>query len=194
MSVLEWIAALLGVLNIALIVRRSIWNFPVGMIMVGLYAVVFFRARLYSDVLLQVFFFLMQFYGWWLWSRHTGADSRVIVRQMSARQSILSATATTGLFVMLGALMSHYTDAALPWWDASIAALSVMAQLLMSWRKLENWLLWIVADIVGIGVYAAKGLYPTVALYTLFLVMAVTGFVEWRRLCRQQVIDKTPES
>jgi nicotinamide mononucleotide transporter len=194
MSVLEWIAALLGVLNIALIVQRSIWNFPVGMIMVSLYAVVFFRARLYSDVLLQVFFFLMQFYGWWLWARHTGADSRVIVRQMSAQQSILSATATTGLFVVLGALMSRYTDAALPWWDASIAALSVMAQLLMSWRKLENWLLWIAANVVGIGVYAAKGLYPTVALYTLFLVMAVTGFVEWRRLCRQQVIDKTPES
>jgi nicotinamide mononucleotide transporter len=184
MSLLEWIAALLGAANIILIIRRSVWNFPVGLLMVGFYAVVFYRARLYSDVLLQIFFFGMQFYGWLVWSKNLGNDSRVIVSSLSGRERVMAAAATTAFSIMLGFLMSRFTSAALPWWDAAIAALSVMAQILMSWRKLENWLLWIAADMLGIGVYFAKGLYPTVGLYTLFLGMAVAGYIQWRKVLR----------
>ncbi|MFX9912163.1 nicotinamide mononucleotide transporter family protein, partial [Acinetobacter baumannii] len=80
MNPIEWTAAGLGVLNIALLVRRSVWNFPAGMAMVALYAIVFREARLYGEAGLQVFFFAAQGWGWWLWARAGGRDSRVPVR------------------------------------------------------------------------------------------------------------------
>lgn len=181
MSILEWIASLLGVMNVGLIIRRSIWNFPVGIVMVLLYGYIFFGAKLYSDAFLQIYFLLMQAYGWWAWTRHKGVDEKISVEILSREGRLITAASVIGVALALGYVMATWTDAALPWWDASIAALSVTAQLLMSWRKLENWLLWIAADIIGIGVYCAKGLYPTTMLYALFLVMAIFGWRQWSR-------------
>jgi nicotinamide mononucleotide transporter len=186
MSVLEWIAAALGVLNVALIIRRSIWNFPVGLVMVSLYGFIFYNTKLYSDALLQIYFFATQIYGWWLWSQKTSADDTIIVVLLSTRARLATLASVLCTSLLLGFVMARYTDAALPWWDASIAAFSINAQLLLSWRRLENWLLWIAADIIAIGVYYAKGLYPTTVLYGILLVMACAGFVQWLRVYRQQ--------
>ncbi len=184
MSLVEWIAAILGVLNVGLVIRRSIWNYPVGLVMVFLYVFVFYEAKLYSDVLLQIYFFFSQIYGWTVWLRHKDADNKVIVETLSAAQQGLTSAAILAIWIVLGFVMSRYTDAALPWWDASIAALSIVGQLLMAWRKIENWLVWILTNIIAIGVYYAKGLYPTVALYALLLIMAILGYVHWRRVQR----------
>jgi nicotinamide mononucleotide transporter len=83
--------------------------------------------------------------------------------------------------------MHRFTDAAFPWWDASVAILSVAAQILMSRRLLENWVLWIAVDLLAIGLYAAKGLQATAWLYAIFLVLAIWGLIDWRGAERRMV-------
>jgi nicotinamide mononucleotide transporter len=182
LNTLEWIAAGLGVITVALVVRRSIWNYPFALAMVALYFFVFFEAKLYSDALLQIFFFAINLYGWWAWLRAPKIDHGIAVEQMgmSARLNWIGATLVLSLSLGLG--MSRFTDAAAPFADALVAGFSVAAQLLQSLRRFEAWVLWIAVDIMAVGLYWSRGLEATAVLYALFLVMAVAGLVEWRRI------------
>ncbi len=181
MGGLEIAAALLGVINVVLVVRRSIWNFPFGMAMVSLYAIVFWEARLYSDALLQIFFLVVQIYGWWAWSRADRSDEGVAVSWMIARARVGWALATVFAILAWGLAMARWTDAAAPMADACVAWMSVTAQFLQSFRKVESWLVWILVDVVAIGVFMTRGLQVTAALYAIFLLLSVAGLIEWRR-------------
>lgn len=179
MNALEWIAAALGVANIALLVRRSVWNFPFGMAMVALYGFVFWEARLYGEACLQLFFFAAQGWGWWLWLKAGGADSRVPVRWLSPLSLAVWIAATAALSLNLGWVMHRFTDASLPYADSAITGASIAAQILLGLRRVENWVLWILIDCGSIAVYLAKGLYPTAGLYVLFLGLSVLGLRKW---------------
>lgn len=186
MSALEIAAFVLGVINVALVVRRSIWNFPFALAMVALYARIFFDAKLYSDALLQLFFFAVNLYGWWAWSRAAARAGDIVVERLGLRAQ-LSWAAGTGLAIVIWAsLVQRYTDASLPWWDASVAIISVAAQIMQSRRLIDSWVLWIGVDILSIGLYAVKGLWLTMVLYLVFLVLAVWGLIDWRRAARHQ--------
>jgi len=180
-SPLELIATLLGVANILLLVRRSIWNYPFGLVMVALYARIFFDTRLYSDAGLQVFFFVIQLYGWWAWWRAGGGGKAIAVERltMPARFAWIGMIILTS--IAWGTIMHAYTDASFPWIDAFVAIASIAAQVLLARRCIENWMLWIAVDMVAIGLYAAKHLYLTSGLYVLFLLLSILGLVEWRR-------------
>lgn len=186
MNALEVVAASLGLLNIVLVVRRSVWNYPFGLAMVALYAYIFARPdiRLYSDAGLQAFFFLVQLYGWRNWARSEANAGTVVVLTLDARARATILVAVVGATLVWGTVMHWLTDAALPWWDAFIAMASVAAQLLLARRFWENWVLWIAVDLVAIGVYAAKGLMLTSALYAIFLVASLLGLREWIRVRR----------
>jgi nicotinamide mononucleotide transporter len=186
MNWLEWVAAGLGVLNIVLIVRRSVWNYPFGLAMVSLYFVVFAEARLYSDALLQIFFFVVQLYGWRNWLQAKAAAGEVPVALMSGRERGVWTAATLVASLAWGLGMARFTDAAAPIVDAGVAGFSISAQILMARRKLENWIVWIGVDAVAIGLYASRGLALTAGLYALFLLLAIAGFFEWRRALRAQ--------
>jgi len=183
---LETIAVILGLANILLVVRRSLWNYPFGIAMVSLYFFIFLDARLYSDALLQIFFLIVQVYGWWNWVR--GRDDRgdVIVRHAGAQAMLGWIGAILLGTALWGWLMHRHTDAALPWWDASIAMTSIAAQILLSRRFIENWPLWVATDAIAIGVYAAKDLDKTAALYGVFLLIAAWGWRDWVRVGRAQ--------
>lgn len=177
----ELAAALLGVVNVVLVVRRSIWNYPFGIAMVSLYFFVFADAKLYSDALLQIFFLLIQLYGWWNWRHSLQVDHGVAVEglRMSARLAWLAGTAAACLLWGFG--MARFTDAAAPFADAAVAGMSVSAQILQSLRKVESWVLWIAVDILAIGLFLSRGLNITAALYALFLVLATAGLFAWLR-------------
>ncbi|MEJ1969184.1 MAG: nicotinamide riboside transporter PnuC [Rhizomicrobium sp.] len=181
MSATEIIAAILGVANIVLLVRRSIWNYPFGLAMVALYGWVFLDARLYSDAALQVFFFAIQIYGWWNWLRARGGDGAVRVGALGNAARAAWCAVIVVATIGEGWYLAHHTADAAPWMDANTTAMSVVAQYLLSVRKIENWILWIATDVVQIGLYAWKGLYPTTMLYVLFLVLSAAGLWEWRR-------------
>lgn len=177
----EIAAFFLGLANIILIVRRSIWNYPFGIVMVSLYGWIFYGAKLYSDVILQVFFFVVQFYGWAHWLTRRDEAGLVIVERISKRAALFSAGAAIAGTGVTGWLMGAYTDASFPFWDASILWLSVVAQVLLARRILENWLVWVAVDIIAMGLYWTKGLYPTAILYLMFLIIASIGYFNWRR-------------
>jgi nicotinamide mononucleotide transporter len=180
-SWIEIVASILGVANIVLLVRRSIWNYPFGIVMVTLYGVVFFQARLFSDALLQVFFFVVQIYGWWVWYHARDNAGLVKVELMSARTRVAWVGVIVIATIAEGWYLANYTSDSAPWMDANTTAMSVVAQYLLSIRKIENWILWIVTDVVQIGLYYWKGLYPTAGLYILFLILSCVGLYEWLR-------------
>lgn len=182
---IEWIAVALGILNVSLIIRRSIWNYPFGLLMVTLYFFIFWEYRLYSDALLQIYFFAMQFYGLYVWLNGRAPDGRIEVAPLPLQTLAVYLAVTTAVWLGVANLMATYTDAAAPYWDASIAALSITAQFLMSRRHLESWYLWIAVDILAIGLFYSRGLQPTAALYMVFLVLATMGLFQWRRAVRQ---------
>lgn len=185
MDPLEMVAVALGLANVGLLVRRSIWNYPFGMAMVTLYAVIFYRARLYGEAGLQVFFFVVQVYGWWLWARAGGLERPVAVSWMGwpARLAWLAAIAV--IAALLGTVMRVLTDAAMPFADAAITAASIAAQFLLSFRRIENWVLWIVIDVGAIALYWSRDLQLTAGLYVAFLVLATLGLHQWIAVSRQ---------
>ena len=178
---IEIVAVLLGIANIVLIIRRSVWNFPVAIVMVALYFIIFRDAKLYSDAGLQIFFAAINLYGWWSWNRNKGDSGVISVRRLPATGYALWITGSILAIWAWGAIMHAETDASYPYWDASVAMLSILGQILMTRRFVENWHYWIIVNIISIPLYIVKDLHLTAGLYGLFLVLAVAGLVEWRK-------------
>jgi nicotinamide mononucleotide transporter len=184
--VLEWVAAGLGVINITLLVWRSVWNYPFGMAMVALYIFVFFEKRLYAESGLQLFFFAAQGWGWWLWNK--GEDgAQVAVAWLDNVSRGVWLTGTLALSLNLGWALARFTNAAMPFADSAVTGASIAAQLLLGFRRVENWVLWIVIDVASIGLYINRGLYPTAGLYGGFLVLSLLGLKEWAQAARDKV-------
>ena len=189
-TTIEWTAAVLGLMCVVLTIRRNIWCWPTGLAQVLLYIIVFFQAKLYSDLLLHAIYVGMQIYGWWAWL-HGGKKGLPL--QIS-RLSIAAATgwmltAITGI-AALGFAMHTWTDASLPYWDAATTVLSLIAQYLLARKVLENWVVWISVDVRCVGIYAIKGLFVTTALYSVFLILAITGLYAWLRTLKVQLAQE----
>ena len=184
MNTLEIVAAALGVINVVLVVRRSVWNYPFAIAMVSLYFFVFVEAKLYSDALLQIFFLGINIYGWRHWLRSPRIDGGIAVDRMGWRARLVWLLAALAASLLWGLGMARWTDAAAPFADASIAGVSVAAQWLQALRRVESWVLWIAVDILAIGLFCSRGLLVTSGLYALFLVLAVSGLVAWTRRLR----------
>jgi nicotinamide mononucleotide transporter len=182
----ESVGDLLGIANIVLLTRRSIWNFPVGIAMVSMLGYVFFKAHLYSDTLTQLYFFIVQIVGWVAWLRHREPDGEVTVETSSPRELALYLSGTGVCALGLGYFMSHVLHAAFPYWDATVASASVIAQLMLTWRRIENWLWWIGANMISIIIYPMKGLYLTAGLYAFMMTLSILGFVAWRKKLKAQ--------
>ncbi len=180
MSQLEWLAAALVLINVALVALRSVWNYPFALVAVTLYAVVFYDARLYSDMVLQGFFFALNLYGWVGWLRAKG-DSGVPVGWLDAKSRQSWAAVTIIAWAAWSFAMDRYTDAAAPWIDGAIAMLSVTAQWLLARRRVESWYLWILVDLIAIPLFASRGLYATSAVYVVLLGLSIDGLIQWRR-------------
>ncbi|NNE57930.1 MAG: nicotinamide mononucleotide transporter [Hellea sp.] len=184
---IEIIATLCGLINIILIVRRNIWNYPFGLVMVTLYFFIFKDARLYSDMLLQPYFFVMQLFGWYWWLSKPAGDGKVAVARISTREAFAWIGIAVIGVIAVGTAMSRFTDAALPFWDAATSVGSIIAMYFMARRLLENWVVWILVDVLAIGIYWVKGLQPTSALYLVFLCMASVGLYQWYRSWRSGI-------
>ncbi len=179
LSLIEWIAAGLGLINITLLIFRKIWNYAFGIASVTIYIFVFWNSRLYAESGLQVFFVLAQMWGWWLWRKVGGDDSRVPVRWLDWRSRAVWLMVTASLSLNLAWVMERYTNAVAPYIDGPIAMFSMTAQILLGFRRIENWVLWVAIDVAAVMLYIHRGLYPTAGLYGGMLVMSLVGLKEW---------------
>ncbi|MCU1717013.1 nicotinamide riboside transporter PnuC [Pseudomonas sp. 5P_3.1_Bac2] len=181
MSPLEIIAAAIGVISVYLTVRQNPWCWPIGLVMVIMYGWIFFDGKLYSNMLLQGVYALLQAYGWWQWTRGGAQQAGVVVSRLSL--SGLGAGLLCGGLgaLILGYLMATFTDAAAPWQDASLSAFSLVAQVWMAQKRVQCWLLWIVLDSLFVALFVQQELYLTAALYGLFTLLAIHGWRSWQR-------------
>jgi len=184
-SALEIVAFVLALVMVVLNMRVNPLAWPLAIISSLLYVALFWNSRLYGDASLQIFFALVALWGWWQWLRGTAADGAALrVRALPARTSwwlllaLLVAWPATGLF------LKRYTDTDVPWWDAFPTAASVIGQWLLGRKYIENWWAWIVVNIVSVGLFAYKGLWLTMVLYSLFIAMSFIGWRAWARLAR----------
>lgn len=181
METIEIIAVVFGLICVWLTVRQNIWCWPTGLVMVSLYIFIFLEAKLYSDMLLQVIYVGLQFYGWHAWLYGGPDRSQLSVSRLAGRDVATWLAVCAAGTLALGGFMSHSTDASFPFPDAFTTTASLIAQWLMGRKKLESWLVWITVDVVSIALYSAKELYLTAGLYAVFLGLATLGFFEWRK-------------
>src|ERR1700678_1538598 len=181
--VVNWVEVagfLTTLVGIWLTTRRLLICWPVVLAADVLYLVVFYRARLFSDALLQVFFVAFTLYGWWHWWRGVREAGEVRVVPLSARGCVAGLAAGAVGAVLLGWLMVR-VGAALPHLDAALTSYSLVASWWQARKHTANWWLWIAVNLVYIGEYLYKDLRPTAALYLLLVILAVMGLVDWRR-------------
>lgn len=185
-SCAELFGFITGVLNVWLVTRENIWSWPLGVLNAGFYIVVFARTGLYSDTGLQVVYLVLSLYGWWHWLR--GAPSRggpshdaVVVTRTPRRMAVIMAAIALVSWLTLATITRRLPGAALPWLDAALVSISLVAQYMMTRKLLENWLLWIAVDVVYIGLFINRQLPLTALLYAVFLVLAIIGYVQWHR-------------
>lgn len=181
MSNLEIVAVLINVLGVWLTTQRIRWCWPVSVVAVLLYAWIFFDAKLYSDTLLQIIFAFLQGYGWWRWSQGGLDHGKVHVARLPLRDAVLGGIAGVIGTVLLGGLMSSFTDAAVPWLDASLTAFSLVASVWAARKYVASWALWIALDVVYVGMYLSKDLQLTAGLYAGFVLLAFYGYRSWKR-------------
>ncbi|MGH7711586.1 MAG: nicotinamide riboside transporter PnuC [Gemmatimonadaceae bacterium] len=181
MSALEIIAAIFGAVAVYLAARESIWSWPTAIINVSLYTIVFFQSRLYGEMGLQVVYLVLSIYGWYNWLHGGERRSTLRVSRASPRSLLLlTALIAVGSY-SLGTTLAARTNAVLPYLDSVLVVTSLVAQWLMTRKVLENWILWIAVDVVYVPMFLSRNLPATAVLYAVFLVLAVLGFIEWRR-------------
>ena len=187
-SLLEWCGVFTGILCVYLAAKNIIWNWPIAIVSVIIYIFIFYEAKLYADTGLQVYFLVMNIYGWYYWNeeRKSEAEPRP-VSSIRPKEIFLSVLGVIVFTLTLGFYFHQKTDAAAPYLDSFCTAISLVAQVFLARKVIENWLMWIFVDLIYIGLYIYKGLYATSGMYALYIYIAVMGYLEWRKTYREQI-------
>ncbi|MFI5358234.1 MAG: nicotinamide riboside transporter PnuC [Opitutales bacterium] len=184
---LDQLNLVLGVVGVWLMIRRSLWAFPVGLAAVTVQGVLFYQTHFPADAILQIFYFGMLAWGWRHWVRDRGAAPELPVTPLSARGRIITVLAASAATVGWALTIGPWMHAAMPWRDAFIAAFSVAAQLLQVRKNIENWPLWVLVNLVAIASYWSAELAFTSFLYAVYLGLALVGWRAWRRAMKGTV-------
>jgi nicotinamide mononucleotide transporter len=191
MSWLEVLAVVASLASVALTVRRHVACWPTGIVGVAAYFALFVEQKLYADSALQIVFLAQNAYGWWYWLHGTGASGErpVGVLGNRARAAVVAATAIVALLV--GAALQRWTDAALPYADAALSTTSLVANWLLARKLIENWWLWLAADVGYVVVFWTKGLHLSAGLYVVLFALCVVGVREWTATRRAELAART---
>jgi len=196
---IELLGVFFGLLSVLFSKKRNIWVYPTGIISTVLFVYLLWVGRLFGDMLINAYYTVMSVYGWVLWAKHSQDSVHVEISQMSASdtKNTLWLALLSWLFVMfvyyfkpyinndfsmegitLGLAHFIWTD----WVDATTTAIFLVGMWLMARRKIENWLFWIVGDAISIPLYTYKGFLFTALQYTIFTLIAVLAYIEWKKI------------
>lgn len=176
-----------GVLGVWLATKENPWNWPIGIINVCIYSFIFLELRLYGDMSLQLFYIIMGFYGWYSWAR--GAKKINSNKSRISKTSLntfiyIAFTSIAAFFIVIYFLQK--AQGSVPFLDSITTVLSLSATWMMAKKFLEHWLLWIFVDTIYVGMYIYKALYLTSVLYLIFTLLAIYGYLEWKRLMKKE--------
>jgi nicotinamide mononucleotide transporter len=192
-TIVELLGFVLGIATVYLVAKANIWTFPIGIVQAGMFFILFLEAKLYADMWLQVFFIVVQFVGWWAWLKAGPNRSKLHVN--NASKAVLGLT-SVGIIAFAYIMVPVLREAhgAYPVADSTTTGLSVAAQILLTFKLIENWYLWILADIIYIPLYFVKDLYFTSILYAIFLGICIRGLIHWRNVQKGQGDGSPPNS
>lgn len=188
---IELFGAVAGIIYVFLEIRQNIWLWPVGIITSVVYIWVFFDTGFYADMGLQWYYLIISFYGWYWWRRGNSgtADNTLPVTRVNIKSAIVIVSVIIIIFLIIWLVLFRFTDSTIPGWDAFTTAVSIVATWMLARKILEHWILWVIADVVSIGLYIYKGLFPTVILFVVYTIMAVIGYREWVKGVRSKEME-----
>jgi nicotinamide mononucleotide transporter len=178
-SWLEALAVITGLLSVWFAKKENILVYPVGIVSVLIYVYLCFSVKLYADMSINAFYFVMSVYGWVKWSRKTGDKPSRPITRATRNEWLYSLAGLVVFFIILFFLLKNYTDSNVPFWDALTTSIFIIGMWQMALKKIENWLSWIVGDLICIPLFASKGLILTSFQFTVFLILAILGYLEW---------------
>lgn len=193
MHTIDWISnnyveifgAVTGIVYVFLEIRQALWLWPIGIITSAVYIWIFFTGKLYADMSLQGYYLVISCLGWYWWLRGAGKKGNDVKALSVSRIDLKTAMILTFIFIILYIVMwfilSKLTDSPVPEVDSFIASLSIVATWMLARKIFEHWLLWIVVNSVAVILFIFRGLYPTVILYIVYLIMSFVGYVEWKK-------------
>ena len=180
---LEILAFGLAILMVVCNIRVNILGWPLAIASSLLYFLLFWKSRLYGDASLQLFFAAVAGWGWWQWLRGTDASGHALaVRRLAPRGRIAALLLLAIAWPAVALFLGRFTDSDVPWWDAFPTAASVLGQWLLGRKYVENWPTWIAVNVAATALFAYKGLWLTVVLYAIFVVLSLVGWRAWQRL------------
>lgn len=183
---LEGIAVFFGLLSVWYARKANILVYPTGIISVLIYVYICFFAKLYADMAINAFYFGMSVYGWYFWTRKDSTRRVPPVAFSKFWENIASILAAIAFFFILRYVLINFTDSNVPNWDSLTTSIFIVGMWLMARKKVENWIWWIVGDLISIPLYFYKNLVLTSFQFTVFLIIAVMGLVEWIRIIRER--------
>ncbi len=178
---IEITGTLTGVLGVWLTIRQNIWCFPIGIVNVLLYSWLSFHNQIYANAMLQLVFMLVLLYGWYNWTKGGSVEPELPVSRSSRNLLLTLAAFFVFTFSAVYFILIRYTDSDVPVADTFTFSLGIIAQYLIARKKIENWHLWIIVNVVSTGLYIYKDLYFMAGFYLLLIAMAVIGYKEWKR-------------
>jgi nicotinamide mononucleotide transporter len=178
---LELLSFALSVATVWLNIRQNHWAWLFAILASGMYGVVFFDAKLYGDMGLQLVFISVSVWGWYQWLHGDDTHERLPVTELTWRGRAWAAAAWLAAFAVLAWFLRSFTDTDVPHADGFLTAGSLVGQVLLSRKRLENWHVWIIVDVLYVALYVHKGLMLTAVLYAMFVFMAALGLRAWRR-------------
>lgn len=183
-NILEIVGTIVGLIYLWLEYKASIYLWVTGIIMPAIYIIVYYRAGLYADFGINIYYLLAAAYGWivWRYGKGTKQKAELPITRMPANYWLPVAAASVVALLVIAYILINFTDSNVPWFDSFTTALSIIGLWMLARKYIEQWWVWIAVDVVCCGLYIYKGLYFTSALYGLYSVIAVFGYVKWKRL------------
>ncbi len=180
---IEVIAAVIGLVYIYFSIKEHIFLWIAGFVSSAFYIYVYFISKFYADMSLQFYYLAISVYGWFYWRKGSKKQEKeeVVISRTPLKTAIVLFLATVIMFFAIGVFLDTFTDSPVPYWDAFTTALSITATFMLTRKYIEQWLLWIIVDAVSVGLYIYRGLYATSVYYSVLTILAVVGFMEWRK-------------
>lgn len=186
MSWLEGVAVIFGIASVIYSIKKNILVFPTGMISTLIYVYICLEYKLYADMGINAYYFGMSVYGWYLWSRPTGEKEELPVTWLSKMGIVKSIVLFLGSYAVLYYVLANFTDSDVPYWDSFTTSSAFVGMWLMAKKKVENWIAWIITDIVSVPLYFYKGLMLTSFQFLFFTVLATIGLIEWIKAVKKE--------
>jgi nicotinamide mononucleotide transporter len=187
---IEILATITGLIYLVYSVRGDVFLWFFGIITSALYVYVFFGAKIYADMSINIYYVFISIYGWHHWIKgRKGNQKELPVSHITRKQIVSLSAVTLIIFIFIAFILNNFTDSDIAVFDAITTSASITATWMLARKILEHWLVWIVVDALSIVLYIYKGLFPTVILFVFYTTLAILGYIEWRKKWEQQKLQ-----